>query len=365
MELEYKPDWAKTKQRLLAMWENEIVDRCNISVTAPKDANNPYIHKAPENEADLEKWYTDADWILSRNLDRFEKTHFAGDALPSIFPYFGTGGHAKYLSDKAIYKPETIWLSHVVEDYNRFSFDMEPDNAVFQRELSIIKQLADAGNGRFFVAQPDNCGSIDALAQLRGNAPLLMDFIDEPESVRMATDKIVNVLKNASLPIFDATRANNDGGSAHGWMCTWHPGKHMQLQCDMSVMLSPAIFEEFVLPELEQSCAFLDAAIYHLDGIEQIRHLDYILSVDKIRMIQWVNVAGQPPMTAYIDQLRRIQRSGRGLVLIIPPEQLDTLLNELSPKGLQIIVNGARDAAEADDIVNHVAKHVYRAEQLR
>jgi len=365
MELHFKPDWAATKQRLAALWENEIIDRCCVSVTAPKDAADAYHPVAPSSPTQLEQWYNNVDWILKRNLERFNKMHFAGDALPSIFPYFGTGGHAKYLSDKAIYMPETIWVEHVIDDYDRFSFDMPVDNPVFQRELSIIKTLAEVGQNRFFMTPPDNCGSVDALAQLRGNAPLLMDFLDDPEHVKMAVKKLVKVLGDTSLPIFDAVRTNNDGGSVHGWMNTWHPGKHLQLQCDMSVMLSAAIFEEFVLPELIDTCEFLDAAIYHLDGIEQLRHLDMLLSVPKIRMIQWTQVAGQPPLTAYFDSLLKIQASGRGLVLIISTNQIDDVLNTLSPKGVNLIVNGARSAQEADDIVNHVAKHKYRAEQLK
>ena len=83
-----------------------------------------------------------------------------------------------------------------------------------------------------------------------------------------------------------------------------------QVQCDLSVMISPDYYKEFVLPELEASTEWADYVVYHLDGQEQIRHLDYILSVDAIKMIQWTPVAGQPPTTTFIPVLQRIQKAG-------------------------------------------------------
>lgn len=44
--------------------------------------------------------------------------------------------------------------------------------------------------------------------------------------------------------------------------------------CDFSVMVSPAMFEEFILPELEATAGAFDHTTYHLDGLERLaRHL--------------------------------------------------------------------------------------------
>ncbi len=45
------------------------------------------------------------------------------------------------------------------------------------------------------------------------------------------------------------------------------------LQSDFAYMLSPSMFERFVLPDLETICNHLDYGFYHLDGKNQIPHL--------------------------------------------------------------------------------------------
>lgn len=50
----------------------------------------------PDNEEDLIRYYTDAEWIPDRSIHRFESLYFGGESFPCIWPNFGTAGHAKY-----------------------------------------------------------------------------------------------------------------------------------------------------------------------------------------------------------------------------------------------------------------------------
>ena len=264
------------KKRLEALWENEILDRCCVSVLAPRDPQRPYRENPPESQEDLCRWYNDAQWIQERNLERIRRTYFAGDAFPCIFPYFGTGGHAKYIcaEEKVEYRRDTIWIHPSLSDYFDYNYEFDPDsNKVFRREL-------------------------------------------------------------------DAVRENCLGGSVTSWMNTWS-----------------AVYREFFTPELTETAGWLDNAVYHLDGMEQIRHLDEILGVDGIQMIQWTQVAGQPPVTEFIPVLRRIQKAGKGLVLIIGKAQLPCLLENLSSNGLNLIVTNAKDPQEAEEIVRFTEKN--------
>ena len=268
MELMYQKNWPTIKKRMEHLWNMEIFDRCCISIMAPLDKNNPYIEKVPTNQADLMKYYWDQEWILKRNLEKFDKTYFGGDALPCLFPYFGTGGHAKYICDpKSIeYQPDTIWIHPSLdEEYDPKYFVMKEDNEFFKRELSLLKELSREGMGKFFVTPPDNCGSYDGLSQLRGNADLMMDMLDDPEPVKAAGRALVKILRDTGDKFFDAIYENNDRGSAHGWMNTWCPGKHLQLQCDLSVMLSTDIYEDMIMEELIETSSWLDHSIYHMD----------------------------------------------------------------------------------------------------
>lgn len=360
MELMYQKNWETIKKRLTLLWDNEILDRPCVSVACPLDENDPYIPVKPEGQEALKEYYTNPELILKRNLECFEKTYFGGDAFPCIFPYWGTGGHAKYLGPNVLYQPDTIWIDPAFTDYEAFSFDFDLQNQVFQAELTAIKYLAGEGMGRFFVAPPDNCGSYDALSQLRGGEDFVMDLLEEPKLVKKCGNRMVDILIASGNEIFDAIRENNDGGSVHGFYNTWCPGTHMQLQCDLSVMISPEMFEEFILEELTRTAGWLDHAIYHMDGLEQLRHLPMILDVPGIDMIQWVQVAGQPDITRNLSHVRRIQQAGKGLVVQAYKNQLDTIVKEVSPYGLDLLVMDAANPKEADEIVDYVAKNSFR-----
>jgi len=351
----YKEDWHIAKQRLEALWHNEIVDRCCVSVIAPKNGKKIAGDPVPRDEEELFHYNLDGELILKRHIKRFENTFFGGEGFPCVWSNFGTAGHAKYFKDsKFRFTPETVWYEPIIHDWDTDQLVYDPDNEIFKLEKKAMQYLADEGKGKFFVSMPDNCGVLDALAHLRGTDNLLFDMLEEPGRVKSAAELIQKVLQETSAEQFDIIRENNEGGSVHGWMLTWSRGRHLQLQVDLSVMISPEMYEEFALPELEGMADWLDNSVYHLDGREQIRHLDMILSVKKLNMIQWTPVAGQPETSEFIPVLKRIQEAGKGLVLIPKKHEVEKLMTGLSSKGLYLIINDAESEDEARAIIKKV-----------
>lgn len=139
-------------------------------------------------------------------------------------------------------------------------------------------------------------------------------------------------------------------------MHLWAPGKMMQMQCDMSVMFSPGMYKKFVIPELEKQMEWIEYPIYHFDGIEQIKHLPYILSLKKLKAIQWTHVAGQLSAVHFIPILKKIQNAGKSLIVFTPKEDIPILMNSLSHKGLYLNTE-ADDEQEAKDIIKFVTKN--------
>ena len=353
----YKEDWEKSKQRLEALWHNEIIDRCCVSVIAPKNGSTYKDEPVPDSEEALYKYNTDAEWILNRHLKKFENTYFGGDGFPCVWSNFGTAGHAKYFKGcKFKFTKETVWYQPVIKDWDTDVLEYDPNCEILGVEKKVMKYLSDAGKGKFFVTMPDNCGNIDALTHLRGTDNLLFDLLEEPDRVKEAVKKIGYALKDASAQHFDVIKENNEGGSTHGWMLTWSKGRMMQLQVDFSVMISPEMYEEFAMQELEEMTNWLDNSAYHLDGREQIRHLDRILSLPKLNMIQWTPVAGQPETSEFIPVLRKIQEAGKGLVLVPKKHEIEKLMTVLSSKGLHLVINDAENEDEAKAIVKRVTE---------
>jgi 5-methyltetrahydrofolate--homocysteine methyltransferase len=120
------------------------------------------------------------------------------------------------------------------------------------------------------------------------------------------------------------------------------------LQCDFAYMISPRMFERFVLPDLESCCAALDHGFYHLDGKGQIPHLDMLLSLDRLRGIQWVPGDGAPPVEEWIPLLGRIVAAGKRCQVYVSPEGATEIVRALGGTGFAFGVVPARSWTEQE-----------------
>ena len=346
----YKPDIDQVLERCKAYWEQEIIDRCCVAIPVGSPMQLP-----KELGVTYDEYYYDLEVLIKRWETYIAATYYGGDAMPGILPYFGTGGHAIYFGGEVDCRPDTIWIHPSIENWDDVP-DFSPNNLDLKRHEEIIKGLVEYAKEKCFVTLTDNCGVMDALANLRGSQNLLMDLIDYPDEVKKMTTKIATVLKDTTLQHAALVRENNKGGSVHQWMHLWSEGLVHQLQCDFSVMVSPEMFNEFILPEIESTCQWIEKSIYHLDGQEQIVFLDSLLSVKDLKAIQWVSVAGQPDVSQFIPVLQRIQNAGKNLVLMPRACEVEKLMNSLSSRGLQMVVQGVSTREEADELLNCVKK---------
>lgn len=345
--MRFQPEWDTIQTRLEALWQREIVDRCCIVLMPPKE-KRPDPYPPPEDAGALREYWLDSGQILARNIGRWENTVFMGDAFPCAFPNYGPAGHAKYFQGaKWEYTKDSMWIHPSIEDLETQTPVYDPNSAALLAELDSVRGMAQGAGEDFLVGMLDNCGMLDALAGLRGNAQLLVDLIERPEAVERALKAILAGWMDAQTRFFELVKDNNFGGSSHPWMYTWSPGRHAQLQVDFAAMISPAMYERFALPELQAICDFLDHSLYHLDGMEQICHLDLILSVERLDGIQWTHVNGQPGPLKFLPELQRIQAAGKMLILMPPKQEVRPLLEGLSSKGLQMIVGGLESQEEA------------------
>ena len=353
--LKYKSNTKEALERTVAFWNRENTDRCNLSITVPR--KNPKVIP-PEREYTLKDRFTDPKCIMNRCLNNFEKNEYLYEAFPIARTQIGTSAHCSYFGSKATYESNSVWWSEVLDrpDASLLQFD----EAAFERHKQFTRGVIEMSGDQCLVSMNDNCRCIDALAALRGTENLLTDMLAEPDFVHEALDRIIPIWKKTQNEFCDMLQEKNFGGSSLDWMGVWSPKRHVQLQCDFSVMISPAMYEEFVLPELEEMASAFDHCTYHLDGIEQIRHLDMILSVKKIEMIQWTWVAGQPKPAENIETLQKIQKAGKGLLLMPGSDlkDIEFLLKNLSPKGLQLTLwaNSAEQAEAIEKMARECAK---------
>ncbi len=342
----YNDHFDELKKRMEAYWNREETDRscAALIVSRPNNCDFGEVNYYFDTEKADE---------LHRNR-RFQSYDYLWEAIPCLFPYFGTAGIAEYAGCKPHYTPRTTWFEPCLPepDAGEISFrNMEG----FERQKAAIARLVTLSRKDYAVTVTDNCGIADALAAMRGAQEFLMDMMTEEEFVLEGIRKLLPIYKETQEELFSLVKENNEG-SILSWMHLWAPQRCAQMQCDLSVMISPAMYEKFILPELNELTEFLDYPVYHFDGQEQIRHLDLLLSLKKLRAIQWTPVAGQPKTSTFIPELQKIQKAGKNLILFPQTNELELLLDNLSCRGLQMVVYGG-NMEEADYIMKTIKAH--------
>lgn len=302
-------------------------------------------------------FYFDTETADKMHRQRFENVSYIGEALPCLFPYFGTAGIAEYTGCKPNRVPRTTWFDHWMADHD------EPDASLiqykcpeaFEAQKAAIADLIKRANKDYLVTVTDNCGIFDALAEIRGTDNLMMDMLADPEFVEEGIRRLLPIYKQTQEELFKLVEENNEG-SVLSWMHLWAPKRMAQMQCDLSVMISKEMFDRFTMPELEELSDFLDYPVYHFDGQEQIRHLDSLLSIKKLRAIQWTPVAGQPKTSTFISSLQKIQKAGKNLILFPQLDEIEFLLDNLSSRGLHMVTY-AGSVEQANDVMKLIEKH--------
>lgn len=351
--MRYVNDWDKIKQRHTAFWHREIIDRCCIWITSPKNGVVFGDFPIPDDREARLRWWTDGEQVLKRHKNWFEATFYAGDSFPILIHDLGPASHAGFFKGARYHFETSVWFTPTLEDYEQLEFDQT--SFIYNKTLELARFYAAEAKGDFIVSMPDTVGVADALAHLRGSERLMIDMLFEPDLVKSALIKIREVWEHTYTHVFNILYKNNDGGSSVGWLGTWAPGRLGQLQCDLSVMLSPQMFIEMITYELKAQSDWLDFSIYHLDGDEQLKHLDTILSIEGINVIQWTNVVGQPPASHYINVLKRIQAAQKGLILHVMPDEIEFIMENLSSKGLYLLTY-AENQEEALRLVKKVER---------
>ncbi len=351
MLLQYKEDWPAAAARLEAWWNREVIDRVCLQVTAPKVNYRP--REIPRPKTLLEKW-TDPDYIIETNEETFRSTFWGGEAFPALHVNLGPGIMGAFFGCEPVLAEETAWQQPLIDDWDSFpGLSFDPANRWWQAVKTITRRAVERGKGRYFTAMTDLGGAVDVLSLLRGPERLCTDLVYHPERVK----GLRRFLSEQWRGFYDELHRDIQTGmtGSSSWLRVWSPGKMYPLQCDFSNLISPEMFREFCLPELEEQSKWLDHVIYHLDGPGELRHLDHILAVEGIDVIQWVPLPDKRRKIQWIPLFKQIQKAGKGLHLLVDPDEIEPLLAELSPRGLLLRTQCASEA-EAKDLLKQVAK---------
>ena len=338
-------DWEELKTKYTTFWEGEYSGRCLLQVRLPKipgdfgfiqKAVSPLFIADPKKDENDEINDSAIKEYIKTQKSCMQETKFIGDAFPDIFLNVGATGHTGFIKGSK-YKMEgaSYWFDPIIDSIDQnIAFDKKA--LLYKTTLKTAKILAEEDNG-IIIGNPDVGGNLDCLSHVRGTDNLLIDMLTEKDWVKHNLNTFQSIWESFYNEFFSTTMEHNDMGSSVAWMGgPWAPGKLATTYCDMSVTFSPEMFEEFVIPELYRQCEYLDYSIYHLDGTEQLRHLDMLLSIKELDAIQWAKVAGQPSVVNYIGELKKMQEAGKKVIYFGTVDEAAELIKNLSSSSLFI-----------------------------
>ncbi len=340
--LSLKPDFEITQQRIEAFWECELLDRpvVQFGLARPPDDQMPL----PESQhtSPRERWL-DAEYQAAYHLAVLSNQEFLGDTLPVAFPNLGPEVFAAFYGCRLHFGDYgTSWTEPILHDWSDAdAVELDPDNYYVHKLHELTDTFLAVGQDTFITGMTDWHPGGDWLAAIRDPASLAMDLITHPEEVKALLDRA----EQDYFRIYDVfyAKLRAAGQPISTWLPLVSDGKYYVPSNDFSYMISNQMFEEIFLPGIARECRFLDRSIYHLDGPGALRHLDSLLAIPALNAVQWVFGAGNEGFDRWVDVYRRIQAAGKGVEVICTFDELDAVMETLSPGGLYLSVGGVPD----------------------
>jgi len=345
---ETKPDFAAARERWNHYWAGDILKRPPVVATVRK----PGVTLEPDGNRYENVIRGRWDEQLAAFDKQIEATLYLAEAIPSFAPNFGPDQYAAFFGGDfkvAEGSRGTSWVPAFVEDWARaLPLVFDESNPWWRRILAYSRKIKESARGRYLVAVCDLHSNADALLAMRGAEHLCTDFYDVPDLVEQAMLQVRAAYPKIYNELYEAGGMSLETGST-GWAPFWCEGRFATIQCDFICMVSPELSRKYIIPALEEESAFLDHCVYHLDGPGALAHLDDILAIRDIDVIQWVPGAGRPPMHTWLDVLTTCQKAGKGLQIHgLRPDEAKVLHKNLDPRGLVYCLS-ARTVEEVED----------------
>lgn len=335
MGLLYKEDWDAARERFIAWWAGAALGRCALAVTAPRKAS-PAMREPVRPPTPDQRW-TDLDYVSALSEWRNARTFYGGEAYPVWDNgYPGHTGLAVFLGCPITLDWHTGWVRPILqgEDLDCSSLRLDEAEPHWQFTLAWHRRAAEEAPGTCIPAVGFLGSSGDTLASLRGTERLLLDMTERPDQVRRADERLMDLWFEAYGACYDIVR-DPDGGSTC-WFPLWAPGTFYGVQNDFSGMISPAMYQDVFLPSIERWTERLDYSVYHVDGVNAFVHVDALCELPRLRAFQILPGAGKPSPLHYLPVLKKVQAAGKNLHISIPAREVETVLRELSARGLFI-----------------------------
>ncbi|MBP8982626.1 MAG: hypothetical protein KBG19_06290 [Bacteroidales bacterium] len=350
----WKSNWETSKKHYMDWWQHQGIVLTMWEHIDKEGAPWEQV-PAPAPAKDLNQFWFDPEWRSGYLHHKMAGYSFMADILPVANTQLGPGSLGAILGAELEGREDTIWIR------DQAGFDgnivLDPNNRWWQLHRDLLKKCRQKSQDKYFVGMPDLVEGLDVLSSLKGPDNVLMDLILDPEGSLQQLKAINTAWFEVFDCLYDIIHVN--GEMAFCYFSIWGPGKVAKLQCDISVMISEEDFRTFSLPFLKEQCEYLDYSLYHLDGVDAIRHLDAVLELKQLNAVQWTPGVGQPQGgdPRWYDLYKKILDGGKSVMINwVQLNELEALLDTLGNRGLNIQMD-FKSEKEIEQALNIVEKY--------
>jgi len=362
----WKKNWAETQDNFRKWWNRDGLVLGTWGYLGNIKGNAPHeMVKLPEYDAtDPAILHREPELRAMVNHYHMANGAFPLDCVPAANSDTGPGSLAIYTNTgcEPGFSPETVWFTAPFKDMDdptkSGKIEFDPESKWFKIAERHLTEQVKLGKGKYLAAFPDICEHFDILSALRDPQTFMYDIYEYPEWIKEKMTELNQVYFEAYNRMYDIIKLE-DGSSTYGAFCIWGEGKTAKVQCDACAMLSPATFDEFVLPWLTEQCDWLDHSLYHLDGTQCIVHLDSLLQIESLDAIEWTPQAGIEGGgdKRWWDMYKRILDAGKSVQVAFPEEKdIVPMLDVIGGKGVYILAY-IRDEEHAEQLREMVAPY--------
>ncbi|MBN1131946.1 MAG: hypothetical protein JXR52_05660 [Bacteroidales bacterium] len=320
-------DWWNGTGLVISMWEHMEKEGEPVENVLP-----------PEPPTNIEHYWFNPGWRAKNIHYSLSKSVLKADIPPVANTHLGPGSLAAILGAELEGGEDTIWIR------KPGNFDPEiklnENNSYWLLHQELLKSCRKYAEDKYYVGMPDLVEGLDVLASLKGTDETLMDMILYPEKTAEQLQKINDIYLEVFNRLYDIIRVGDE--MAFCYFSLWAPGKTTKIQSDISVMISEEDFRKFAQPYFREQCRNIEYTLYHLDGVDAIRHLDAILEIEELKAVQWTPGYGQPQGgdSGWYNLYKRIKSAGKSVMPCwVTVEEMEPLLDYVGPEGMNILMD--------------------------
>jgi len=318
--IKFKENWEESLQLFDAWFNHKPTGRPLMNLLAVREPDKCLSTGFSSIDYDSpEDMYLNTDKVFSNLMYESQNTHFMAEAFPQFSMNLGAGSMALYLGSQPSFAYDTLWFSHFLEDYASLPLRFDPDNYWFKKHLEITRRQVELiKDTDIMVCIPDIIENIDIISAIRDPQTCCLDLYDHPDELKSALQNISEIYTKYYDSFYELVKKPNQtvAYTAAGIFCTGKTGK---IQCDFSAMLSPSQFDEFILPSIKRQCDEIPNNLYHLDGPECLCHVDSLMAIEKLKILQWTSGTRNPRGgdEAWYDLYKKARSADKGLCILL------------------------------------------------